>query len=75
MSFEETKNNVCKLLNNARLLLESAECVGNAELAERRIGEAMGLARAVCEAEWPEPVQPPCTNAFVAEGCEQFGAA
>lgn len=51
MPFDETKNNVCKLLRDAWLILEDGPDDSDMERANDKIGEAMALARIVCKEE------------------------
>ena len=47
--FDETKNNVCRLLRDAWLILEDGPDDSDTQRAQDKIGEAMALARIVCK--------------------------
>jgi hypothetical protein len=48
-AFQDTKENICKLLRDAWLILEDGPDDSDTSRANEKIGEAMGLARVVCK--------------------------
>lgn len=51
MAFDESKINVCRLLRDAWLILEDGPDDSDRAVAERKLGEAMAIARQICRDE------------------------